>query len=44
MAAKVSKGSSSTTKLSFGKKSVGKLKKKYGPKEERPKAYKGQGR
>jgi hypothetical protein len=40
-----SKGSSSTgQKLSFGKKSVGKLKKKYGPKEEKPKAYRGQGR
>lgn len=42
--AKVVKGSSTQGKLSFGKKSVGKLKKKYGPKEERPKTYKGQGR
>jgi hypothetical protein len=40
-----SKGSSNAgQKLSFGKKRVGKLKKKYGPKEEKPKAYRGQGR
>ena len=32
------------TKKSFGKKKVGKLKKRYGPKEERPKAYRGQGK
>lgn len=40
------KGSSSgtPTKITFGKKTVGKLKKKYGPKEERPKKYRGQGR
>lgn len=40
------KGSTSTTsnKVSFGKKLVGKLKKKFGPKEERPKKYRGQGR
>ena len=36
--------SPSSMKVSFGKKTVGKLKKKYGPKEEKPKAYKGQGR
>ena len=36
--------SSSPSKVTFGKKTVGKLKKKYGPKEERPKKYKGQGR
>jgi hypothetical protein len=41
--AKVSK-SVSNSKLSFGKKKVGKLKKKFGPKEQRPKAYRGQGR
>ena len=33
------------SKISFGKKSgKGKLKKKYGPKEQKPKAYRGQGR
>jgi len=42
MSKKVSSGSPS--KINFGKKTVGKLKKKYGPKEERPKKYKGQGR
>ncbi len=36
--------SSASTKVTFGKKTVGKLKKKFGPKEERPKKYKGQGR
>lgn len=40
-----SKGSSSSqTKQSFGKKRIGKLKRKYGPKEQKPKAYRGQGR
>jgi hypothetical protein len=39
---KISSGS--PTKQTFGKKRVGKLKKKFGPKEERPKKYKGQGR
>jgi hypothetical protein len=38
------KSSSFSTKVSFGKKRVGKLKKKYGPKEQKPKAYRGQGR
>lgn len=28
----------------FGKKSIGKSKKKFGPKEEKPKKYRGQGR
>ena len=37
-------GSNTSTKMSFGKKRVGKLKKKFGPKEERPKKYRGQGR
>jgi hypothetical protein len=31
-------------KLSFGKKSTGKAKKNFGPKEQKPKRYKGQGR
>ena len=40
------KGSTSSTsrKVTFGKKTVGKLKKKYGPTEEKPKKYRGQGR
>lgn len=41
---KVKGGSSTSTKMSFGKKRVGKLKRKFGPKEQRPKKYKGQGR
>ena len=36
--------SSASMKTTFGKKTVGKLKKKFGPKEEKPKKYKGQGR
>lgn len=37
--------SSTTNKIVFGKKiGKGKAKKKYGPKENRPKAYNGQGR
>lgn len=43
MAAKT-KSSSNSMKISFGKKTVGKLKKKYGPKEQKPKSYRGQGR
>jgi hypothetical protein len=39
---KISSGSSNKT--SFGKKRIGKMKRKYGPKEQKPKAYKGQGR
>jgi hypothetical protein len=31
-------------KVTFGKKKKGKLKKSYGPKEEKPKRYLGQGR
>jgi hypothetical protein len=42
--AKVKTSSNGSTKQSFGKKRVGKLKRKYGPKEEKPKSYKGQGR
>ena len=41
--AKVTKGGN-TIKVSFGKKSIGKHKKNYGPKEQKPKKYKGQGR
>jgi len=36
--------SSNSTKVTFGKKIVGKLKKKFGPREEKPKKYRGQGR
>jgi hypothetical protein len=43
MAKKVST-SSSSNKVVFGKKTVNKLKKKFGPKEQRPKKYRGQGR
>jgi hypothetical protein len=38
---KVSTGS---IKQTFGKKKSGKHKSKFGPKEEKPKSYKGQGR
>jgi len=39
------KSSASGQKITFGKKAgVGPAKKKYGPKEQKPKAYKGQGR
>jgi len=41
---KSSKSSASGTKVSFGKKRRGKLKKKWGPKQQKPKAYRGQGR
>jgi len=43
----MAKGKSSTggVKISFGKKSgKGKAKKKFGPKQERPKKYRGQGK
>lgn len=35
---------SSGIKATFGSKKSGKLKRKYGPKEEKPKKYRGQGR
>jgi hypothetical protein len=38
------KATGTTQKVSFGKKGKGKAKKSYGPKEPRPKKYKGQGR
>lgn len=41
---KKSKSTSSGIKLVFGKKKKGKLKKSYGPKTQKPKPYKGQGR
>lgn len=36
--------STASNKLTFGKKMVGKIKKKFGPKEQKPKKYRGQGR
>ena len=46
MAAKAKGGAkgASNTKIVLGKKGKGKAKKKYGPNEEKPKAYRGQGR
>jgi hypothetical protein len=38
------KSSNSAQKVTFGKRKTGKLKKSYGPKEQRPKKYRGQGR
>lgn len=38
------KGSSTAQKVSFGKKTKGKCKKNYGPKDQKPKRYRGQGR
>jgi hypothetical protein len=42
--AKAKGGASNSQKVSFGKKGTGKLKKNYGPKEQKPKKYRGQGR
>ena len=38
------KSAGSSQKVSFGKRGKGKAKKSYGPKEEKPKKYRGQGR
>ena len=38
------KGSNTTQKVSFGKKGQGKARKSYGPKDQKPKRYRGQGR
>lgn len=38
------KAASNSQKVSFGKKKSGSLKKSYGPKEEQPKKYRGQGK
>ena len=35
---------SASNKVTFGKKTTGKLEKKFGPKEEKPKKYRGQGK
>lgn len=42
--AKLKTSSSNSIKVSFGKKKKGKAKKSYGPKQQKPKAYRGQGR
>jgi hypothetical protein len=39
-----SKGSSNSMKVTFGKKTTGKARKSYGPKDQKPKQYRGQGR
>jgi hypothetical protein len=39
-----SKASNGSTKVSFGKKVTGKAKKSFGPKDQKPKRYRGQGR
>lgn len=44
MAKSNTSNSSSISKVTFGKKSLGRGKKRYGPKAEKPKPYKGQGR
>ena len=38
------KTTSSSQKVTFGKRGQGKYKKAYGPKSEKPKRYRGQGR
>jgi hypothetical protein len=38
------KSSGGSNKVSFGKKSTGKARKSYGPKDQKPKRYRGQGR
>ena len=38
------KSAGNSQKVSFGKKCTGKIKKNYGPKEQKPKRYRGQGR
>jgi hypothetical protein len=40
----MAKSANTAQKLSFGKKGTGKYKKSYGPKEQKPKRYQGQGR
>jgi hypothetical protein len=44
MAKSSGKGKVERGKVSFGVKSTGKAKKKFGPKEQKPKRYRGQGR
>ena len=42
--AKDKSSKASNTKVTFGAKKKGKAKKKFGPTQEKPKAYRGQGR
>lgn len=42
--AKTKGSSSNSVKVTFGKKGGGKFKKSYGPKDQKPKRYRGQGR
>ena len=42
--AKTKQSSGPVGKITFGKSKRGKYKKKYGPKEQKPKSYRGQGR
>lgn len=42
--AKAKGASASSVKVTFGKKTKGKFKKKFGPKDQKPKRYRGQGR
>jgi hypothetical protein len=38
------KSSTGSVKITFGKRKTGKYKKSYGPKSEKPKRYRGQGK
>ena len=40
----MAKGKSDSNKLTFGKRKNGKAKKSYGPTQQKPKRYRGQGR
>ena len=40
----MAKNAGSNNKVSFGKRKSGKAKKSYGPKDQKPKRYAGQGR
>ncbi len=42
--AKAKGSSTASKKISFGKKGKGKARKSYGPKDQKPKRYRGQGR
>ena len=42
--AKAKSGASNSQKVSFSKKVTGKARKSYGPKDQKPKRYRGQGR
>ena len=39
-----SKSSTGSVKITFGKRKTGKSQKSYGPKDQKPKKYRGQGR